>query len=126
MSLSTVRLFLLTKPLPRAAIPALIGAIVGLLTNLLAAEIYKSGRIDWGSLPSKGTFWAVIVLVGIGIFYQKKVYSYDTRTLSVLEESKRGVAAGITEFYSEKIKLNEIDELLEADTKLRKIFESNP
>ncbi len=60
----------------------------------------------------------------LGIVYQQRIYAYDNCSISVLEDSKEGLAESITEFYANKIKAGQIDELADADKKLRKIFDS--
>ncbi len=123
MNWNTIKLWLLTKPLPRSGIPAIIGALLGLLTNLIAACVFKSGEIQWSVLPQIPTVWVAVVLLATGILYQKKVYDYDNRALSVLDESKQELAGSITQFYAAKIDQGQIDELQEADQKLRQIFQ---
>ena len=123
---SAVWKWMIVKPLPRAAIPAVSGAVIGFLTNVLSAVVYRDGRVEWASLFSEKPFWVGIAILGVGIFYQYAVCDQDSRSNSVLEDSKEGLAQDITDLYVKKIRAGEIDELVEADRKLRKIFKSKP
>lgn len=115
-------LWLLTHPLARSIVPAIAGAVVGLMTNFVAGAVQTSGNIAWGDIHRQGAFWIGIVFLAVGIYYQKKVFDADRDTRSVLEESKEGLAESLGTFYADKIAAGDIDELEAADKKLRKIF----
>ncbi len=96
------------------------------MTNLVAGAVQVSGKISWGEIPRQGAFWVGVMGLGLGIYYQKKIYQSDRDTRSVLEESKEGLAESLGTFYAEKITAGDIDELEAADKKLRKIFRKDP
>lgn len=114
--------WLVIHPFPRSAVPALVGAIVGLMTNFIAGAVQVEGEISWGEIHRQGAFWIAITVLAVGIYHQKKVYEADKDRRSVLEESKEGLAENLGEFYADKIKTGDINELEAADKKLRKIF----
>ena len=118
--------WLLIHPLLRSAVPAIIGAILGLMTNFVAGAVQVSGKISWVEIPRQGAFWVGVAGLALGIYYQKKVYEADRYTRSILEESKEGLADSLGTFYAEKIISGDIDELEAADKKLRKIFRKDP
>ncbi|MCB1227761.1 MAG: hypothetical protein KDK99_18225 [Verrucomicrobiales bacterium] len=118
--------WLLIHPLSRSAIPAIVGAVVGLMTNFVAGAVQVSGKVMWSDIHRQTAFWIGMVVLGLGIFYQKKVHETDRESRSVLEESKEGLAESLGTFYAEKIAAGDIDELEVADKKLRKIFKKKP
>ena len=114
--------WLLTHPLARSVVPAIVGAVVGLMTNFIAGAVQVSGKVAWGDIHRQSAFWIGIVFLAAGICYQKKIFEADQDTRSVLEESKEGLADSLGTFYADKIAAGDIDELEAADKKLRKIF----
>lgn len=114
--------WLLTNPLARSVVPAIVGAVVGLMTNFIAGAVQSEGKIAWGEIHRQLSFWIGIAFLAAGIFYQKKIFETDQGTRSVLEDSKEGLAESLGTFYADKIAAGDIDELEAADKKLRNIF----
>jgi len=113
---------ILLHPVARAMLPAAAGAVVGLMTNFVAGSVQHVGSISWAEILRQGSFWIGIFALAVGIFYQKFTFQSDRETRSVLEESKEGLAQSLGGFYADKIAAGDIDELMAADKKLRKIF----
>lgn len=118
--------WLVSNPLPRAAIPMVLGAVLGFITNILSTAVYHDNKIDWVKLLQQETFWLAILLLIIGIIYQAVIFNLDYRTKSVLEESKEGLAENVAAYYRKKIEAGDIDDLVASDKKLREIFNSKP
>jgi hypothetical protein len=118
--------WVVSNPWPRAGIPAVVGAVLGFLTNILSSAVYQNDKIEWAKLFQQGTFWFAILFLLIGIFYQIAIYNQDNRTQSVLEKSKEGLAENLAAYYSKKIEAGDINDLVESDKKLREIFKSRP
>lgn len=114
--------WLLTHPIPRSGLPALVGALLGLMTNFIAGAVQVNGKVAWAEIPRQGSFWIAVVILVIGIYYQKKIFEADQGKRSVLEKSKEGLADSLGTYYSKKIADGNIQELEDADKKLRKIF----
>lgn len=123
--LNLVKGWLFAHPFPRAAMPAVLGAVLGLQTNILSSAIYKDDQAQWHLLLRESSFWWGIVFLAAGIWYQERIYRHDNRTGNVLDASKEELAGSIAQFYRSKIDAGQIDELAEADKKLRKVFQSH-
>lgn len=100
----------------------MVGAIVGLMTNFVAASAQTEGRVHWSKIPSELPFWLGVAALSAGIFYQKRVFDLDQGSLSLLDRSKAKAADKLSAYYSKKIEAGDIDELEDADSRLRRIF----
>jgi len=112
----------LSSPYPRVGIPTLAAGLVGLFTNLVSGIGLKNGVTDWSVIVTSPLSYFTLILIVLSAVYQVAIFKFDKRQSSVLEKAKEKQLAAVAAYYQKKIEAGEIDDLLQSDEKLRKIF----
>ncbi|MEI6071566.1 MAG: hypothetical protein WCS31_07225 [Verrucomicrobiae bacterium] len=115
--------FLVVSPFWRGGVPLFIGAVIGLLTNLLSTHMIVNGTIVWERFFTTRMPLIILVLIVISVMHQVWIHKYDLGEVPLLQKAKERIIADIGNFYAKKLKTGEINDLVEADQKMRSIFE---
>jgi len=66
------------SPALKTAISVITSLLVGIFSNTLVTEITTGAGIDWGSMPQKFSFWALVVSSLLTFQFHRHLHLYET------------------------------------------------
>jgi hypothetical protein len=74
------------SPRLRLAATLTMTVIIGILSSILAAQIMPGGVLDWSLIPSKSSFWILLVVCFLWIYVQVRFLNLDESVLNFLSD----------------------------------------
>lgn len=120
--------FFLQNPWIRALVPLVMMAIAGVTASSLVVEIAQGDQINWRLIPSRISFYLLLVSTVLSAIYQISLQRYDTElakgfTPKQYEASIRNrVAEQVAERSKKLIREGKIDQLEKETEAFRRLY----
>ena len=121
----------LRNPWSRILIPLLLMVVVNICGNALISEISSANGINWAFMPSKVSFYILIISLIILCFCQIQIFKYDKDTIKgfTRKEFEANIRINIAEDVSKRsrelIKNGDIIQLEKETETFKKLYGEN-
>lgn len=66
------------SPALKTAISIITAVLIGIFSNTLVTEMTTSGGISWASMPSKFSFWGLLLSMFAAFQFHRHLHAYET------------------------------------------------